>query len=248
MFKLVSFDFWCTLVCFNLKELNKMKSNRLKWFYGSLTKKGYNVSEESVEHAIKSSRIDMDKIRFATNKEFNTTQTVESILSKLDIKNDCEIQNELEDVYSKAMLSMEITLQPKAIEILNGLRQKNIKIGLISNTEHGEAERILLEEFNLTQYFNLLIFSCEVGVREPGAEIFNKLLTGLNTDCTEAVHVGDRLIDDVFGAKQSGIKAIYLQPPFNYHEKQLTEPDIIIKEFAELPSALSKICACSSTG
>lgn len=241
MLKLVSLDFWCTLVCFDREELNKMKTNRLKWFLDVLIKKGYNFTEKKVCSAIKESRKDMDNVRFETNKEFNTPQTIEAVLSKLNVKNDYELQKELEKVYSKAMLSMKIKLQNGAKEVLTGLQRENIKIGLISNTEHGEVERILLKKFNLVQYFNSLIFSCDIGIRKPGKEIFNKLLKEMNIASRDAVHVGDRLIDDVFGAKKAGIKAVYLQPPFNYHEKRLSEPDIIIQQFNQLPDALLKI-------
>lgn len=241
MLKLVSFDFWCTLVCFNLEELNKMKLKRAKDFHIALSERGYKFDEKTVSRAIKDARIELDETRSKTNKEFTTEQTVEVILDKLGIKNDYETQNKLADVYSTAMLNMGITLQPGAIKVLEEIRQKQIKIGLISNTEHGIVEQTLLKKFNIAQFFNLLIFSCELGIRKPASEIFNKLLLELDTKSINAVHVGDRLIDDVWGAKRIGMKAIYLKPSIDYHEKQIVKPDITIGKFIQLPSALLDI-------
>ncbi|MDD5528752.1 MAG: HAD family hydrolase [bacterium] len=244
MLKLVSFDCWSTLICFDKESLVKMRHIRAKIFQIVLSEYGYKSDERNIQSVIKDSRKELDDARSKTNEEFNVEQTIELILTKLKIGEGAvrgELKKQLAEVYSKSIESMDLTLQPGTMEILDILKARKIKIGLLSNTEHGDVEEKLFKKFNISKYFDSVIFSCYFGLRKPAPEIFNKLLTELRVSSSEAVHIGDRLIDDVFGAKRSGIKAIYLKPPIDYKEERIIEPDITIENFFQLPVALDKL-------
>ncbi|MDD2891121.1 MAG: HAD family hydrolase [bacterium] len=245
MLKLVSFDCWSTLICFDKESLVKMRHIRAKDFQAILSGYGYELEERNIQSVIKDSRKELDDVRSKTNKEFNTEQTIELILTNLKINSKGtifgELKKKLAEVYSGSIESMDLTLQPGTIEILDSLKAKKIKIGLLSNTEHGDTEEKLLEKFDIAKYFDSIIFSCYFGVGKPAPEIFNKLLSELKVSPSEAVHIGDRMIDDVFGAKNAGMKAIYLKPSINYKGEKIVEPDATIENFFQLPSALDKL-------
>jgi len=68
----------------------------------------------------------------------------------------------------------------------------------------------LLAAFHVTKFFDLMIFSEEVGIRKPDRKIFNMAACGLMVTPCEVVHVGDNLKSDACGAKNVGFKAVHL--------------------------------------
>jgi putative hydrolase of the HAD superfamily len=62
----------------------------------------------------------------------------------------------------------------------------------------------------IADYFDLMLFSDEVGIRKPNLKIFQIATQKLQTKPCSIVHVGDNLKSDVWGAKEAGFKAILL--------------------------------------
>lgn len=69
--------------------------------------------------------------------------------------------------------------------------------------------RKFLANESVTEYFDLMIFSEEIGIRKPDRRIFHLAARRLGVQPSEIVHVGDNLKTDVWGAKTAGLKAIY---------------------------------------
>ncbi len=95
---------------------------------------------------------------------------------------------------------------PETIKILEELK-KDFKIALISNTDAFTVEPIL-EKYNLSQYFDTLVFSYNVGKLKSDPEFYPAALSALNVDKSEAVVVGDSIETDILGAEKAGIRAI----------------------------------------
>jgi len=75
----------------------------------------------------------------------------------------------------------------------------------------GIALRKLLAEEGVAEYFDLMLFSDEAGIRKPDPAIFHLAASGLKMEPTEIVHVGDNLKTDVWGAKKAGFRAIHFR-------------------------------------
>ncbi len=103
-------------------------------------------------------------------------------------------------------------MDPDAHGVLRWLKDRNKLIGLICNTGHtpGFGIRKFLEKEGVAEYFDLMLFSDEIGIRKPNPKIFQIAAKNLNVKPHEVVHVGDNLKSDVWGAKNAGLKAIYL--------------------------------------
>ena len=74
---------------------------------------------------------------------------------------------------------------------------------------------------------------------KPHPSVFEEALRQLGVaDPARAVFVGDRLHDDVFGARQVGLRAVWrrndLVPPFD------VEPDAVIDALSELADVLDR--------
>ncbi|MEM3578397.1 MAG: HAD-IA family hydrolase [Candidatus Bathyarchaeia archaeon] len=91
------------------------------------------------------------------------------------------------------------------------LKSQNKHVGVICNTglTPGFGLRRFLEKEGVAKYFDVMIFSEEVGVRKPDPRIFHLVSEKLKVKPCEVVHLGDNLSSDVWGAKNAGFKAIH---------------------------------------
>ncbi len=93
--------------------------------------------------------------------------------------------------------------------LLDSLRDRGLKTGLVSNTWDPRwlLERDL-EQMGLLSRLDTTVFSSEVGVRKPRPEIFYRALDELGVDPERSVFVGDRLEADIKGAGDLGMTTI----------------------------------------
>jgi putative hydrolase of the HAD superfamily len=64
--------------------------------------------------------------------------------------------------------------------------------------------------YPLLQKIGLRIISSEVGFRKPGREFFDALVSQAGCDAAEVLMVGDDAANDVSGARQAGLRAVWL--------------------------------------
>lgn len=101
-------------------------------------------------------------------------------------------------------------LFPDATETLATIRQRGLKVGLLSNWDH--RLRPVLEGLGLMPLLDAVIISCEVGVEKPEPGIFHAAWAALGvTRGEEALHVGDSYRDDVLGAQAVGMGAVLVE-------------------------------------
>lgn len=100
-------------------------------------------------------------------------------------------------------------LQEPAIELLEGLRERGLKIGLVSNLfDPPLLMRELFAAIGLLERLDGVAVSAEVGKRKPHPAIFEAALAQAGVAAGEAVMVGDRVREDVGGAHGVGMRAI----------------------------------------
>jgi putative hydrolase of the HAD superfamily len=94
--------------------------------------------------------------------------------------------------------------------LLDSLRSHGLKTGLVANSWPDPARllRADVEAFGLSELFDVIVFSEEVGFRKPQPEIFLHALEQLGVEPEQAMFVGDRLDTDVQGAAQVGMATV----------------------------------------
>jgi len=124
-------------------------------------------------------------------------------------------------------------IYPDAAETLQQIKQKGVKIGLLSNVGRrlARSRRPSLQEHDVLQYFDAIILSVEVGVWKPDKRIFELALREIGTkNPRRAMHVGDSLKADVRGAGNAGLIPV-LFDPLDLH---FSENTIKIKALSEV--------------
>jgi putative hydrolase of the HAD superfamily len=92
--------------------------------------------------------------------------------------------------------------------VLDELAARGLRLAVVSNWD----ERLprLLERMELAPRFAAIVYSQEVGVEKPHAAIFRTALARLGVEPAAALHVGDRRLEDVEGARAAGLDALWL--------------------------------------
>jgi putative hydrolase of the HAD superfamily len=125
--------------------------------------------------------------------------------------------------------------QPDAAGTLRRLREQGYRIGLLSNTHWPRHfHEHFLERDGLAGLIDARLYTSEMEWVKPDGRAFAAALDALGVQ--QAVFVGDRLYDDVWGAKQAGLKGVWVRnstaPPFD------VVPDATIDRLSELPGLM----------
>jgi putative hydrolase of the HAD superfamily len=137
-------------------------------------------------------------------------------------------------------LRQQISAVPGAAQSLAELRQRGVRIGLISNTIWpGQFHLEDLELFGLRECLESITFSGDAGIWKPHPAIFLGALEQLQVEPHNAVFVGDNPYEDIQGAKQVGMFTIWVRNsefPLN-----AIQPDAIISDQTELLPILAQL-------
>ncbi|MED3537492.1 HAD family hydrolase [Bacillus toyonensis] len=102
---------------------------------------------------------------------------------------------------------------PNMHELLQQLKQLNIKIGIITNG-FTEFQMSNLQALNIHTYTNTILVSEAEGIKKPHPEIFKRALQKLNVKAEECLYVGDHPENDALGSEQVGILGVWKRDLF----------------------------------
>lgn len=171
-----------------------------------------------------------------------------NFLDLLKIKADIQInylidnnffkQNDKSDGYSLAISNQCYTFVRDILTeeriILEKLREVYPMV-LVSNF-YGNIHSVL-DDFNLTCYFDDIIESAVVGIRKPDPAIFALGVKKLNLPAENTVVIGDSYSKDIVPASKNGCQTIWLQGPGWGDDDENATADLIITDFMELKAA-----------
>ncbi len=95
------------------------------------------------------------------------------------------------------------TVSAATIEVLRALRAAEYKLGLVSNATADASEA--WPDSDLASYFDVAIFSCDVGAAKPDSRIYLAATTRLGAEPAACVYVGDGADQELAGAQALGM-------------------------------------------
>jgi len=116
---------------------------------------------------------------------------------------------------------------------LTALKERGLSTGLLSNTHWPrEQHEQWLRRDGIIDLLDARVYTSDLEHVKPHPEAFGALLAELDLDPLAAVFVGDRLWDDIAGAKQLGMRTIWVRntvvPSYD------VEPDAVVDELGEV--------------
>ena len=248
----VIFDLWGTLVKDEGIDESKRFLNKLKKIYLSIK------SINSVyNYLYKLSKKPSTKLNIELPGRINFLSKFFKII-KIEYQESLKRQEqiELDKVFNRILNSFNINLDHNRLTELLGeyykswsnmtklyddvlptvvyIYDKGIKLAVISNTIfEGKLHDSDLKRLGIFKYFDFTIYSSDVGVRKPDSKIFKVALEKLKVKPDGAIFIGDRLYDDIKGAKSVGMTAI-LKEKRTYKGEEEIIPDLVIKNISDL--------------
>jgi putative hydrolase of the HAD superfamily len=128
---------------------------------------------------------------------------------------------------------------PEAGPLLTSLRERGIRVGVLSNTTWTRAqhERIFRRD-GLLDLIDGAVYTCEIPWTKPHPEAFRAALAAVGAhEPTRCVMVGDRPFDDIFGAAQLGMRTVLIPHstiPTVQRGHSQGRPDAVIQRLGEL--------------
>ncbi len=123
---------------------------------------------------------------------------------------------------------------PDAVPTLRRIRDAGLRVGLVSNVAFlPRLMRAQIEALGLLSYFDALTFSSEVGFRKPHPAIFTDALRRLAVPAAGVLFVGDRVKDDIQGARALGMRTVLLRE-WRQEEDPDGSADFAIERLGEL--------------
>jgi putative hydrolase of the HAD superfamily len=93
----------------------------------------------------------------------------------------------------------------KVLDLLDSLKEEGFVVGILSNTNVIHKEMDVLQ--NIYSHVDILLLSCDIGVRKPKKEAFEKALEVMKLNAREVLFIDDQeyIIDS---AKELGFKTV----------------------------------------
>jgi putative hydrolase of the HAD superfamily len=209
-------------------------------------------------------------------RHINRAREQEIVERLVEVEKDCWLQVErthrsarLTDVLSAATRALHIDVTEAVLEeaathhldswtqhiqhdddargVLQELRSRGLKIGLLSNTLWPRAwhERFL-ERDGLLTLIDARVYTSDLAYSKPHPQAFAAALAAVSVDePAHAMFVGDRPYDDISGAKRVGMMAVLRRNPELSNEIAgarangiSVEPDAVIDHLRELVAVI----------
>ena len=224
MIRGITFDFGGTIVTGGLQK--DAFQQALLDYLNSL---GYVGGEMELKTVMRRMLISLTRVRHQ-NREMRLEDLYTGVLCSFGIDPEREVLDHIHHLYTRFFKTEVISGVEQIFQIL----KVHFSLAIISNAM-SDVPRYTLKKAGLDAYFKSIVLSRDLGVRKPDSEIFNFTLFNLGITNHDAIHVGDSMEQDVQGAQNAGMKAIWIMgEKANRHVK----PDYIIKSIEELPLLL----------
>lgn len=130
----------------------------------------------------------------------------------------------------------ELKTFPGVCDVLREL-DRVFPLGLITNGPT-DAQWRKINKFRLSEIFEVILVSGQLGISKPDPRIFDVALEGLRVAPEEAIMVGNSLEHDYQGAMNAGVRFVWANHTGRELPEGWPEPDHTIGSFAELRKLL----------
>ncbi len=133
---------------------------------------------------------------------------IRTMLQQLGADPSADLVKELAEIETAGWVRA-VTLYPETVPTLAALRERGLLLGLISNCS-AQAGAVL-ERIGLSQHFDAIALSCDVGIAKPDPGIFEHACQHLQVAPEESMFVADGAFTELDAAKAVGMVAVKIE-------------------------------------
>jgi putative hydrolase of the HAD superfamily len=170
---------------------------------------------------------------------------LDQVLDTLFQRFGCDVTDEMltegMDIFYGVLVE-DRKLVPGTIEMLEMVKDKGYSIGLVSDVAWGlpsDYPQKDMAHFQLTDHFDDMVFSTDVGLRKPHPKMFRIALSNLGADAARSVFVGNSLQCDIKGALGVGMTAVLKRSAYYQHDDSIV-PDAKVDRWSDLTAILEE--------
>jgi putative hydrolase of the HAD superfamily len=165
------------------------------------------------------------------------------VLDTIFQRHGCEVTDEMlvegMDIFYGVLVE-DRRLVKGTVEMMEMVRERGYSIGLVSDVAWGlpsDYPQRDMEFFDLTEYFDDMVFSTDVGLRKPHPKMFKIALSNLGADAGRSIFVGNSLQCDVKGALGVGMTAVLKKSDYYQPDDDIV-PDAKVDQWPDLAAIL----------
>jgi len=229
----VIFDFIGTLT----ELVGYSLENAEKRLFKSLVADGYNIDCKNFFEAHSKAHQKYREIRYEQLVEVANAVWVSEALNYLGYNTTPQDEN-IKTAVNVFFQSYLNALKPRPFtkSTLQKLSQ-DYKLGLLSNFTYAPVIYAGLGKLGINGFFNAVLVSEAVGWRKPDPKIFREALKRLCVKAHETIYVGDNPLEDIQGAKNVGMRTVFIPSQFNSlkdMQKAGHPPDYTIEKLSDV--------------
>ncbi|OAB45866.1 L-2-haloalkanoic acid dehalogenase [Paenibacillus antarcticus] len=126
---------------------------------------------------------------------------------------------------------------PGMVEMLNYLKEKNLKLGVITNG-YERFQDNNIQSLKISHYFEVILISEREGIRKPNPEIFLRAANELGVKPEESIYVGDHPNNDIEACLNVGMRSIWKKDELY---NQPMDSTWTIKELSEIRDIVARL-------
>jgi putative hydrolase of the HAD superfamily len=241
MIKSVFFDLGGTILHFRGADEKTLYVQGMRGVHQELIRRGYRVGDfEAFHRKIRRAVKVRTLLLFFSGRELRLDRILLRVLRRMKVRLKPGEIERLSEAWWK-VYQPHLGCDDDVAGTLAALRKMGLKTGLISNTLW--PAWILKEELRRrghSKYFDVMLFSPEVGFRKPSRRIFRLALRQLKIKGREAAFVGDRLVEDVRGPQRVKMLTILKRRPAQKLRPTI-RPNFIVDRLSEIPGIIEAV-------
>jgi len=131
--------------------------------------------------------------------------------------------------------SEDAYVYPETVSTVTAIREMGLATAIVSNTIVPSFLLLQdLERFGIAELFDAKVFSSDMGVKKPHKGIFAAALGALKVRAEESIFVGDRIKEDIRGARRVGMATVLVLNGRPAKLPRRRAPDYVISRLDQL--------------
>lgn len=230
-YKAVIFDADETI--FNNQGIHEIVTEKVLIDLGLSSSLANDVHEKWDEHYFAEQRRRVDEYGFCIDKE-NNAHSLMLALKEFNVELSIEQAIDFWK-YMVSEYSIKSKPYPDALELIQFLQEKRIKMGIVSNGDT-DIINMRLEKAMINHHFEFVITPChDYRLTKPDVKVFVESLDLLKVTPEQSVFVGDNPNSDIVGANRAGMFSVLIDRYQKVEELEgLKIPNLKISSLTEL--------------
>ena len=195
----------------------------------------------NADHALEVSRAKLHEAGatiWGRSRDHQQSSTVDDLFAEAGLEHDPELLTAYYEFWEPHTLT-----DPEVRPTWETLRADGVRVGVLSNTIWPRSyHEAIFERDGVLDLVDGDVYTSEIAWTKPSPHAFEAAMAAVGAaDPARCVYVGDRLFDDIWGAKNAGMRAVFV-PHSAIPGEQVGHsegvPDAVIQSLAQLPGVV----------